>query len=156
MAVEHEVDAPAVRLRLERRVSHVPGVGLDATPMTHDVDGEDHVLDVEQPGERSDLLRIGRVDRFTAQPVRDVRESQVEVGARAGDEERQRGGVRTARTCEDRTATGVEPMEMVRDPGDDAREIDARRERAERMGLGVGGQRRTGALLRPGRSTARQ
>jgi hypothetical protein len=45
---------------------------------------------------------------------------------------------------------------MVRDAGDDGGGIDARRERAERVSLGVGGQRRTGALLRPGRSTARQ
>jgi hypothetical protein len=42
------------------------------------------------------------------------------------------------------------------DVRDDAREFDALGERAEWSSVGVRDQRRTGALPRPGRSTARQ
>jgi hypothetical protein len=73
-----------------------------------------------------------------------------------GDEERECSGVRTTGAGDDHVTAALEPLEVVGDADDDAREVDARRERAERVSLGGGGQRRTGALLRPGRSTARQ
>jgi hypothetical protein len=156
MAVQDEGDAAAVRLPLEGGMTDVPRIRLDPTTGSDDADVEHDMVGVDQLGERSDMGRVSRVVLLAAQTMRDVGEGQPEVGTRMADEERERRGVRATGAGDDRVTAALEPSEVVRDAGDDAREVDARRERAEQVSLGGGGQRRTGALLRPGRSTARQ
>jgi hypothetical protein len=96
VAVEDETQTSSVGLGLERGVTHVSGVGLDTGTTAYDLHGQDHMLDIEQVGERCDLRRVTVVDAVRSESVRHVAEDHPHVGACAGYEQCERGRVRTS------------------------------------------------------------
>jgi hypothetical protein len=157
MMTEEDCDcARTPSLVLKRRVACIARRGLKPLARPHDPHREVDVNRTEALGKVRDLQRLSAVERSVAQPVRDVDEVECEVRSRAPNEDRERRRVRTTRTADDDDAADRDVSEVGEDARTDELGPRADRERPDGRRPALEAQRRTGALSRPGRSTARQ